>query len=158
MKKLLIISAAAMCLVFAGCNTTRTPQTGRSVTINQTIYDCTIYANARLTDGQGAEQALADALGASGDVLSPKGAVWSTSESEGGQTATVTPTLDIPVTTTFTYGGAGVPIADAAKSLAKLFTGADGKIDVDALKNALLSHGYEKKAVDDFVNGMCGIP
>ena len=142
-------------LLLGGC-TQATPLTGRSVSISQYFDRCAITGNNALPASElGEEQKLADIIGAAGDFLSPKGGVWSTAETEGGQTAT--PTTTVTPTITAAYGGGGVDIATAFKSLIKSFTGTDGKVDREGITNALIGLGYDKKAVEDCVNGGCTV-
>ena len=157
MKKLLTLAGlAALCAVLAGCaQTMPSPQTGRSVTINQTFNHSPITANALPTAAVGEEQSLADTQGASGSVLSPSGTIWTVAESEGGQISTPTAATDVSPTTSMNYGTGGDGLVSLTKMLTGSFTGSDGKVDWDGLKKQLTDAGYDKKAVDDCVAGIC---
>ena len=164
MKKLLTITALlvmfAMCAVSTGCSMIP-GQTGRSITQTQNFNRCTVNVNTMpsgdIVEGQ---DAFSDPIGLSrGSAFSPGASISTKAGGDEAQTAsapnTVTPT------TTLSYGGAGVPIADAATSLLNSLTGGGGKMTpetAEKMKEILAALGYEKKAVDDCVNGMCGIP
>jgi len=160
MKKLLTLTAlAALCAALAGCaQTMPSPQTGRSVTINQTFNRCLIKGNNAMPAAEkGGEQSLSDTMAAAGDFLSPKGGVWSQSETDGGQISTPTAATDVSPTTSMNYGGGG---GDALANLIKLvaagFTGSDGNVDWDGVKKVVIDAGHDKKAVEACVGDLCG--
>ena len=161
MKKLLTLAAlAALCAALAGCNMLP-GQTGRSINITQNFRNCEIKANAMPTAELGEEMTTADTQGAaSGSVFSPSGTIWTQAGGdEGGNSASQS--MDIKATANLAPKSTDDALTSIAKQLLTAFGGKDGAGlspgVIKIVKEMLEKYGYEKKAVDDCVDGLCNV-